>query len=165
MKNQRIRLGMLGILGLLLPLSSKALDVYFSGTLVVTPPECTVNGGTTVDVDFEGIHETLIDGNNYKRLPINYTLNCINAYSNALKMTVSWDPITLNGQNVIRTNRTNLGIGIYQGNTRLSNGSVVNFNYGSGQPSLFAVPVKPAGTVLTDGGSFNGTLTFVVDYR
>lgn len=165
MNNPRLGRGVLGLLCLLVSMSSEALDVYFSGTLVVTPPECTVNGGTAVDVNFGDIHETLIDSSNYKRSPINYTLNCINVYSNALKMTVNWTPITLNGQNVIRTNRTNLGIGIYQGNTRLSNGSVVNFNYGSTPPSLFAVPVKPAGTVLTDGGNFNGTLTFVVDYR
>lgn len=165
MNNPRSNLSVLVVVGLLLSMPVKALDVYFMGTLVVTPPECTVNGGTAMDVNFGDIHETLIDNSNYKRLPINYTLNCANVYNNALKMTVSWNPITLNGQNVIRTNRTNLGIGIYQGTTRLSNGSVVNFTYGDGQPAFFAVPVKPVGTVLTDGGSFSGTLTFVVDYQ
>ncbi len=149
----------------LTPLFSWALQVNFNGTLVVTPPECTVNGGTTADVNFEDVHETLIDGVNYKKTRIDYTLNCPAVYSNALKMTVNWSPITLNGQNVIRTNRTNLGIAIYRDTTRLSNGSVVNFTYGSGQPELYAVPVKPSGSVLTDGGNFNGTLTFVVDYR
>lgn len=165
MNNSRVSQYFMGLLGLLLSMSSEALDVHFSGTLVVTPPECTVNGGTTTDVNFGDIHETLIDNSSYKRSPIDYTLNCTNVYSNSLKMKVSWSEITLNGQSVIRTNRTNLGIAIFQGNTRLSNGSVVNFTYGSGQPELYAMPVKPAGTVLTDGGSFNGTLTFVVDYR
>lgn len=156
---------LLSLLGLLWSAASAGLTVNFDGTLVVTPPECTVNGATTVDVNFENIHETLIDNTNYKRLPINYTLNCTTIYSNALKMTLSWDAMTLNGQNVIRTNRTNLGIAIYQDATQMSNGSVVNFTYGSGQPALYAMPVKPAGTVLTDGGNFNGMLTFVVDYR
>ncbi|WP_272572770.1 fimbrial protein [Providencia sp. PROV258] len=155
----------IGLLCLLSPALSRALDVYFTGTLVVTPPECTVNSGTVVDVNFGDIHETLIDNSSYKRTRIDYTLNCMNVYSNALKMTVSWDPITLNGQNVIRTGRTNLGIAVYQDSTRLNNGDVVNFTYGSSQPALYVVPVKPSGTVLTDGGNFNGTLTFVVDYR
>ncbi|EOJ8669162.1 MULTISPECIES: fimbrial protein [Providencia] len=155
----------IGLLCLLSPVLSRALDVYFTGTLVVTPPECTVNSGTVADVNFGDIHETLIDNSSYKRTRIDYTLNCTNVYSNALKMTVSWIPITLNGQNVIRTDRTNLGIAVYQDSTRLSNGDVVNFTYGSNQPALYAVPVKPSGTVLTDGGNFNGTLTFVVDYR
>lgn len=166
MAHTRITRCFIGFLGLLSPMFSSALDVYFSGTLVATPPECTVNGGTTADVNFGDVHETLIDNSSYKRTQINYTLNCTR-YSNALKMTVSWSPLTLNGQNVIRTNRSDLGIAIYQGSTRLSNGSVVNFDfvYSSDQPELYAVPVKPLGTVLTDGGPFYGTLTFVVDYR
>lgn len=155
----------MGGLCLLLPVVSSALTVSFDGTLVVTPPECTVNGGTIADVDFGDVHETLIDNSSYKRIRIDYALNCPTLYSNALKMTLSWNAITLNGQNVVRTNRTNLGIAIYQDATRLTNGAAVNFTYGGAQPALYAVPVKPAGTVLTDGGNFTGTLTLVVDYR
>ncbi|MGO2333431.1 fimbrial protein [Providencia sp.] len=165
MKKSIIYWRMLSILSLLFPVALPALTVNFDGTLVVTPPECTINGGTTADVNFGDVHETLIDGSSYKRLPIDYTLNCTNVYSNALKMTVGWSAITINGQNVIQTNRPNFGIAIYQDTTRLSNGSVVNFTYGSGQPALYAIPVKPMGMVLTDGGAFNGTLTLVVDYR
>ena len=144
---------------------SAAFTVNFNGTLVVTPPECTVNGAATADVLFGDVHETLIDNSNYKRTQITYALNCTQVYSNALKMTLTWSPITLNGQSVVRTNRTNLGIAIYQGTTRLNSGSVLNFTYGGSMPSLYAVPVKPTGTVLTDGGPFNGLLTMIVDYR
>lgn len=165
MKKSIIYWRVLSVLSLLFPAVLSALTVNFDGTLVVTPPECTINGGTTADVNFGDVHETLIDGSSYKRLPIEYTLNCNNVYSNALKMTVGWSAIMINGQNVIRTNRSNYGIAIYQDTTRLSSGSVVNFTYGSGQPALYAVPVKPTGTVLTDGGAFSGTLTLVVDYR
>jgi type 1 fimbria pilin len=155
----------MGLLSVLWPVVSSALTVNFDGTLVVTPPECTVNGGTMADVDFGDVHETLIDGTSYKRMRIDYTLNCATLYSNALKMTLGWNALTLNGQNVVRTNRTDLGIAIYQDATQLTNGSAINFTYDGAQPALYAVPVKPAGTVLTDGGNFTGTLTLVVDYR
>ncbi|CAK7012392.1 MULTISPECIES: fimbrial protein [Providencia] len=145
--------------------ASAAFTVNFNGTLVVTPPECTVNGGSTTDVQFGDVHETLINNSSYKRTPIMYALNCTQVYNNALKMTLTWNAITLNGQNVVRTNRSNLGIAIYQDNTRLNNGTSLNFTYGGSMPALYAVPVKPTGTVLTDGGEFNGVLTMVVDYR
>lgn len=165
MKLQAALRSIICLTSLLLSMNSMGFTVNFDGTLVVTPPECTINGGTVADVNFGDVHETLIDNSSYKRLPINYTLNCTNVYSNALKMSLGWTAISINGQNVIRTDRTNLGIAIYQDNTRLNNGSVVNFTYGSALPALYAVPVKPAGSVLTDGGAFNGTLTLVVDYR
>ncbi|WP_265503630.1 fimbrial protein [Providencia heimbachae] len=145
--------------------ASSAFTVNFNGTLVVTPPECTVNGSSAADVQFGDVHETLIDNSSYKRTSIVYALNCTQVYSNALKMTLTWNAITLNGQNVVRTNRNNLGIAIYQDNARLNNGAVLNFTYGGTMPALYAVPVKPVGTVLTDGGEFNGVLTMVVDYR
>lgn len=165
MRTKKTLCGMTLLLALGAIPAEAAFTVNFNGVLVSTPPECTIDGGATTDVDFGDVHETLIDSSSYKRLPINYTLNCTQVYSNALKMTLSWSALTMNGQNVVRTNRTNLGIAIYQDSTRLSSGSVINFTYGGGMPSLYAVPVKPTGTVLTDGGSFNGTLTLVVDYR
>lgn len=80
-------------------------------------------------------------------------------------MTLGWNATTINGQNVIKTNLTNLGIAIYQDNTRLNNGAVLNFTYKGTMPSLYAIPVKPIGSVLTDGGNFSGILTMLVDYR
>ncbi|EIU7559092.1 MULTISPECIES: fimbrial protein [Providencia] len=161
----RRQLLLLGMLSALSFSSLAAFTVNFNGTLVVTPPECTFNGGSTADVQFGDVHETLIDNSSYKRTPIVYALNCTQVYSNALKMTLVWNAITLNGQNVVRTNRTNLGVAIYQNNTRLNSGTVLNFTYGGTMPALYAVPVKPAGTTLTNGGAFNGVLTMVVDYR
>lgn len=161
----RRQLLVLGILSALPFSSFAAFTVNFDGTLVVVPPECTVNGGSTTDVQFGDVHETLIDNSSYKRTPITYALNCTQVYSNALKMTLTWNEITLNGKSVIQTNRADLGIAIYQDTTGLNNGAVLNFTYGGTMPALYAVPVKPAGTTLTDGGPFNGVLTMVVDYR
>ncbi|MFV8984689.1 fimbrial protein [Serratia fonticola] len=146
------------------PALASPLYVTFSGKLIVTPPECKVNGGSTTDVVFGEVHETMIDGTSYKRIPINYGLSCTNVYSNALKMTLSWSSIVINGANVVKTNRNNFGLAIYQNSTRLNNNAVINFTNGT-PPALYAVPVKPAGTVLTDGGDFYGTLTMQVEYQ
>lgn len=141
------------------------LTINLSGTLIVTPPECMVNGGSTTDINFGEVHETLIDNTSYKRTAINYGLTCTNLYSNALKMTLSWSNVVIGGVNTVRTNRTNFGLAIYQNNTRLNNNTVINFTNGGTTPALYAVPVKPAGTVLTDGGSFTGTLNMLVEYQ
>lgn len=148
----------------LVPAVAAPLYITLSGTLIVTPPECTVNGGSTTDIVFGEVHETLIDGVNYKRTAINYGLTCTNVYSNALKMTLSWSNVVIGGVNAVRTNRTNFGLAIYQNSTRLNNNTVINFTNGT-TPALYAVPVKPRGTVLTDGGNFTGTLTMLVEYQ
>ncbi|WP_447870179.1 fimbrial protein [Serratia fonticola] len=140
------------------------LYITLSGTLIVTPPECTVNSGSTTDINFGEVHETLIDNVSYKRTAINYGLTCTNVYSNALRMTLSWSNVVIGGMNAVKTNRTNFGLAIFQNTTRLNNNAVINFTNGS-TPALYAVPVKPAGTVLTDGGSFTGTLNMLVEYQ
>lgn len=146
------------------PAVAAPLYISLSGTLIVTPPECTVNGNSITDIPFGEVHETLIDGVNYKRTQITYGLSCTNVYSNALKMTLSWNNVTLGGGSAVQTNRTNFGLAIYQNTTRLNNNAVINFTNGT-PPVLYAVPVKPTGTVLTDGGNFTGTLTMQVEYR
>ncbi|HHQ6539702.1 TPA: fimbrial protein [Serratia fonticola] len=146
------------------PAVAAPLTITLSGTLIVTPPECTVNGNSITDIPFGEVHETLIDGVNYKKTQITYGLTCTNVYSNALKMTLSWNNVVLGGGNAVKTNRTNFGLAIYQNSTRLNNNAVINFTNGT-PPVLYAVPVKPTGTVLTDGGNFIGTLTMQVEYQ
>jgi len=140
------------------------LTVTMSGTLIVTPPECRVNGSSFTEISFGEVQETLIDGSSYKRTAINYGLTCTNLYSNALKMTLSWSNVVIGGVNAVKTNRTNFGLAIYQNNTRLNNNAVLNFTNGT-SPALYAVPVKPAGTTLSDGGEFVGILNMLVEYR
>ncbi|MBQ0268131.1 fimbrial protein [Providencia huaxiensis] len=142
---------------------STTLNVSFTGVLAVSPPECTINGATTTDINFGDIHETLIDGS-YKKMLIDYELNCTKIYNNALKMTLNWNSITINGKDTVRTNRDNLGIAIYHNNTLITNGSIINFQYNSDNPLLYAVPVKPNGMTLQDGGNFTGTITMLIDY-
>ncbi len=146
--------------------SANAADLATNIQIRVTvygEPDCTLGGATSTSVDFGDVHQALIDGV-YKRLPINYNLVCNGLYKNGLKMRLNWTNRQINGLSSVTTNLTDLGIAIYQGNTRLSSGATLNFNYGS-SPALYAVPVKPTGSNLTDGGNFTGNITMTLDYQ
>lgn len=135
-------------------------------TLTITmPPQCTFSSGSSIQiVRFEEVQQGLIDGVSYKRTPIDTGLSCSALEKNALNMALSWDPVTFNGVSAISTNRTNLGIAIYRDSTRLSNGASINFTYGN-PPNLYAVPIKPSGMMLSDAGSFTGTMTVTLNYQ
>ncbi len=132
---------------------------------IITPPQCTIRGGDSMIVPFGEVQQGLIDGVAYKRLPIDYQLSCSSVMSNALTMSLSWTGVTINGASAIYTGRNNLGIAIYRDSTRLGNGANLNFNYGGTHPALYAVPVKPTGTMLTDAGPFNGAMTLTLNYQ
>lgn len=135
-------------------------------TLTITmPPQCTFNSGNSIQVvSFGEVQQGLIDGVNYKRIPINTGLSCNGLEKNALNMSLSWSSVTLNGISAISTNRANLGIAIYRDTTRLGNGASINFTYGS-PPNLYAVPVKPSGMMLNDAGTFTGMMTVTLNYQ
>ncbi|EKT60433.1 fimbrial protein [Providencia rettgeri] len=132
---------------------------------IIMPPQCTFsNSSTTTSVSFDEVQQGLIDGVSYKRMPIDYGLSCTNLEKGALRMSLSWTGVTLNGQSAVYTNRSNLGIAIYRDDTRLGNNATINFTYGA-FPALYAVPVKPTGMMLTDAGAFNGMMTMTLDYQ
>ncbi|MEB7886679.1 fimbrial protein [Serratia fonticola] len=154
---------LMSVLGMTLP-QAQADTANLNLTLtIITPPECTLNGSSTMNVSFGDVQQGLIDGS-YKRTPINYGLVCTSLASNALKMTLSWTNVTLGGGAAIQTNRSNLGIAVYRDSTRLSNNASLSFTHGS-PPALYAVPVKPSGVMLKAGGSFSGVMTLTLDYQ
>lgn len=130
--------------------------------IIVQPPNCSFSG-TGQNVNFGDVEQGLVDGS-YKRTQINYDLTCSGLESNALRMTLSGMSSSLGGGAAVPTNRTNLGVAIYRDSTRLSNNAALNFTNGS-PPTLYAVPVKPAGMMLTAGGVFSGTLTMTLSYQ
>ncbi|WP_272572771.1 fimbrial protein [Providencia sp. PROV258] len=136
-------------------------------TLTITmPPQCSFSSGNSIQiVRFGEVQQGLIDGVSYKRTPIDTGLSCGPLEKNALNMGLSWDKeVTFNGISAVSTSRTNLGIAIYRDSTRLSNGASINFTYGN-PPNLYAVPIKPSGVMLSDAGSFSGTMTVTLNYQ
>lgn len=146
--------------------ASRADTANLNLSLTITmPPQCNFNNGSgTRTVSFGEVQQGLIDGVSYKRSPIDMGLTCMALEKNALRMTLTWGGVTLNGVSAVSTNRSNLGIAIYRDTTRLSNGASISFNYGT-PPNLYAVPVKPNGMMLTDAGTFNGTMTVTLNYQ
>lgn len=133
---------------------------------ITMPPQCSFNNGSNMQiVSFGEVQQGLIDGVSYARRPINTGLSCSGLEKPALRMTLSWNGVTLNGQSAVSTNRAGLGIAIYRESTRLGNGSSLSFNYYDSPPVLYAVPVKSNGVMLTDAGSFAGQMTVTLNYQ
>lgn len=162
-----MRLALLaGVLGIALLPNSHADTANLNLKLtIVTPPQCTIGGGSSISVPFGQVQQGLIDGVSYKRVPINYNLSCTSVAKNTLTMSLSWASVTLNGLSAIQTNRSNLGIAIYRDATRLGNGASINFNLTGTHPALYAAPVKPTGTMLSDAGAFYGAMTMTLNYQ
>lgn len=143
-----------------------SMQVNFAGSLVVSPPDCSLDGGVSSNTALGEVHQAAIDGVNYKRTQIEYGLTC-QGESTSLTLTLSGMSATFNGQPAVPTGRTDLGFVIYQGAaSRVALKDGVRLNFTNGQaPALYAVPTKPAGKQLTGDGDFQGTLTLQIGYQ
>ena len=142
-------------------LPAHAIDVFFTGTLVVPPP-CVINGNNAISVDFgSDMLAGRIDGVNYEK-PISYTLECTGAASNSLKLQfqgtgAGFDPI------VLTTTKADLGLELRARALKWPLNTWMYFTYPD-RPVLTVVPVKAAGSTLS-GGAFTATATLLVDYQ
>jgi hypothetical protein len=129
---------------------------------VVAPPPCVINGDKVIDVDFgSNVVTTKVDGvNNLQTL--NYTLECQNYTSNAMKLQVKGTPMAFDGS-ALQTNVADFGIALRADGQPLMINKWLNFTYPS-KPVLQAVPVKKAGATL-NSGSFSAGATLMVDYQ
>lgn len=152
--------GLLGLLLVSIPASAN-LTVNITGTVLVEP-SCTINNNQTIEVEFNEVMTTRIDGVNYKQ-PINYVLSCDTSYSSSFKMSIQGGVAGF-GTGILATNETNdLGIELYSGTQKVNVNSWINFNY-SNKPTLYAVPVKRGGATLT-GGDFSAAATMLIAYQ
>ncbi|WP_273830949.1 fimbrial protein [Serratia bockelmannii] len=127
---------------------------------VVAPPPCVINNNRPIEVEFGDVMTTRVNGNNYN-MPVNYTLDCTGATSNAMKLQVQGAGAAFD-TTVLQTTTPGLGIELRQGDTKLDVNSWLNFTYPT-KPELWAVPVKDSGVTLT-GGEFSAGATMKVDY-
>jgi type 1 fimbria pilin len=157
-----------GLVGLLL--LSPLVEAAPSSTLtvkvtVVAPPPCIINGDRPIEVDFNDVMTTRVDGNTY-RMPVNYTLSCpAGAPSNAMKLQVRGTGADFDAK-VLKTTQPGLGVQLQEKDrSKISINTWRNFDYvGSTGPELWAVPVKQSGMTLT-GGEFTAAATMEVAYQ
>lgn len=139
---------------------------------IVEPPQCVLGSGeSSYSHDFGQVEQGLIDNVGYKRQTLDYVLRCNSGHAvnggTAFKLIYQWNEVVINGQSAIRTNRSNFGIAVFYNGTRLSNNGSVNFQWtpAATYPKVDVMPVKPTGMMLTDAGTFNGSMTMTIDYQ
>lgn len=150
------------LLGLLagIPLMAGAITSTVTiKVTVLTPPPCVINNDRQIEVEFGDVMTTRVDGNNY-RIPVDYTLSCQGASSNAIKLQVQGTGANFDS-NVLRTQKTGLGIALLQGGSRLPINHWLNFTYPN-TPRLEAVLVKQDGITLSAGEFTAGAVMKVV---
>ncbi|OQV36223.1 fimbrial protein [Serratia marcescens] len=157
---KKVCCGLAGLVALM-PLWCLATTTVTVKVTVVAPPPCTINDDRPIEVDFGDVMTTRVEGDNY-RMPVNYTLSCTEASSNAMRLQVQGNGASFDGS-VLRTNKTGLGIRLQQGDSKLAVNSWLNFTYPN-VPALWATPVKQSGATLT-GGEFTAGATMKVAYQ
>lgn len=128
---------------------------------VITPP-CKINHGQDIIVNFgDSVVTTQIDGS-YKKIPIEYTIDCASATSPDLKMTISGNGAGFD-KTVLATDNSDLGIAIYHDTALFPINSSVEFNLAK-KLKLDAALVKQKGSVLM-GGKFSASATMSIEYQ
>lgn len=138
------------------------VEMQFRGTLV-EPPPCTINDDNQMDVDFgERVGINKVDGVNYRQ-GLNYQITC-EKHDKTLMMVLSLSGNTAGfDNNALRTTKDNLGIRVYQNDKPFTPGSTLVIDPDS-PPRLEAVPVRKAGSTLTEG-PFEAWATLRADYQ
>ena len=124
-------------------------NLTFSGTLV-EPPPCTINSGSSIEVDFNNMGVSTVDGVNHRKA-VNYTINCAAG-------TLPWEmQLTVAGlatsfeSSAVQSSNTDLGIKLLMNGSPLALNTPVKVDPAT-PPVLEAVPVKRPGASLGQGG-------------
>lgn len=127
--------------------------------VIVAPPSCVINGGSTLNVPFgSDLMTTRIDGVNYKR-SVPYTVTCTGHSSNGMTLKLQGTGAAFDGTS-LSTNNTDLGIRLFMNGSVWPLNSLKNFTYPT-LPTMEAVPVKKSGSTL-QAGAFSASATLVV---
>ncbi|WP_103735140.1 fimbrial protein [Pseudomonas sp. GZJR-8] len=130
--------------------------------VIIAPPPCVINSGSTLNVPFgNDLLTSRIDGVNYRRY-VPYTVTCASPFSNALTLELKGTSATFDNR-VLVTRKPDLGVKLFINGADWPLNTAVNFTYPN-VPVVQAVPVKRAGSTLT-GGTFDAAATLVVDYQ
>ncbi|MBH3000364.1 fimbrial protein [Serratia marcescens] len=166
MRRQLIQDALLLVVALGAPmfaLSAGNADMTFHGTLI-EPPPCAINDGNRIDVDFgERVGVNKVDGVNYRQL-VNYQITCDSESTGGAVLRLSLSGSTSGfDEQALQTNKENLGIRVYQNDVSFTPGSSLAIDLAN-PPRLEAVPVKNAGSTLSEG-AFEAWATLQADYQ
>ncbi|MCO7511995.1 fimbrial protein [Serratia fonticola] len=129
--------------------------------IVVAPPPCVINGDQPIDVSFDEVVTTRVDGYNYMR-EVPYSVQCTGQLSNDMVIRIQGDGAGF-GTNVLGTNQANLGIALLNNGQPQPLNRAIKFTYPN-TPKLKVVPVKFPGSTLK-AAEFSAGATMKVDYQ
>lgn len=130
--------------------------------VIIAPPPCVINSGSTLNVPFgNDLLTSRVDGVNYRR-DVPYTVTCDSPFSNALTLELKGTGAAFDSR-VLVTRKPDLGVKLFVNGADWPLNTAVNFTYPN-IPVVQAVPVKRVGSKLT-GGAFDAAATLVVDYQ
>lgn len=136
-------------------------NISFSGVLN-EPPACSIDSGNAIEVDFDDIAISMIDGVNYLKV-VPYTITCASdSLPWALKLSVSGMQAGFDSS-ALQSSVAELGIRLLQNGVRLDLNTPLDINLGA-PPVLQAVPIKEAGAILSPG-RFTATATLLAEYE
>lgn len=157
----RVRLLVLAVL-LQSGLAGAAENMRFSGSLI-TPPDCTINDGQQIDVNFgDHVGVSKVDGVNYLQT-VNYQLRCEpNSGGATLGLTLT-GPQAAFDTAALQTSRPGLGVRLTLDGQPFRLATRVPVD-ASAPPVLRAVPVRDPDVMLTEG-AFEVLATLRADYQ
>ncbi|MGM0513167.1 MAG: fimbrial protein [Pseudomonadota bacterium] len=132
---------------------------------VRAPLPCVLNDNLPIQVLFDDVITTRVDGKNYRR-KVEYSLKCSAPASNAMKFQVYGQAALVGFDTevpVLQTLAAGLGIAMLLEGKPLAINQWVNFTYPQ-LPQLEAVLLKQAGVTLAAGG-FTAVATLKVEYQ
>lgn len=154
-----------GMILLMLPALALSEQINVNVKIKIVTPPCTINNGQPIDIDFGDVETSSIDGIAYQ-MPVNYSLLCSGLSSPALKMQIAGVQASFDSSAVEVSGNPGMGIRIMRDGQKQDVNSWFNFNYTgpASAPKLYVVPVKAAGSTLTEG-IFSAIATLKVDYQ
>ncbi|SFU56553.1 putative fimbrial-like protein YfcQ [Pseudomonas fluorescens] len=141
--------------------SGASANLTFSGTLN-EPPPCTINAGTTIEVDFGDVGVKQVDGVKYRRA-LGYLITCgADTLPWQLKLSVNGTPAAYDAS-AVQTSAADLAIRIFQNNAPFLLNTPLDIALSS-PPLLEAVPVKRPGAILAPA-RFTAVATLLAEYQ
>ncbi|MCC4106635.1 fimbrial protein [Serratia ureilytica] len=160
-------LAALACMGLLASGAAQAINVNFTGKLV-EQPDCVLNAGKDIAVDFAEVAVKKIDGVNYKKMEIPYSVSCSGGSPNSgeLKVMLEFVGVSWGDYKPLQSSIPNLGLRIVQGagdTTYVSKTKLVIADPNN-PTKLYAVPIGRPGASLV-AGDFTGSATMTAMYE
>ncbi|MEB0184817.1 fimbrial protein [Pseudomonas sp. Bout1] len=141
--------------------SVASANLTFNGTLN-EPPPCTIDSGSTIEVDFGDVGTRRVDGVKYRK-GVGYTIRCgASTLPWLLKLSVNGTATTFDGA-AVQTSVPELGIRLFQNNVPFLLNTPLDISLSS-PPTLEVVPVKRPGSILT-AARFTAVATLLAEYQ